>query len=68
MKVSPEPAATVPLASYQATSYSIPEKPQIAAPAFPQKDNARQPSGIHHPGAISAKPREKLVFRTGLLP
>jgi hypothetical protein len=37
MKVSLKQAATVPLASHQATSYMIPEKAQIAAPVFPQR-------------------------------
>jgi hypothetical protein len=62
MKVSPEQAATVPLASHQATSYMIPEKAQIVTPAFPLKDNARQPTGIDRLTAIPAKPRENLAF------
>src|SRR5882757_3201649 len=67
MKVSLKQAATAPLASHQATSYMIPEKAQIAAPVFPQKDDAMQLAGIHHLTAISAKPRENLAFYTGLL-
>jgi len=48
----------------------IPEKAQIAAPAFPGKpheDDAMQLTGIHHLTAISTRPRENLTFYTGLL-
>jgi len=55
--VSLKQAATVPRTSHQATSYMIPEKPQIAAPVFLLKDNALQVARFRRLTAISARPR-----------